>query len=97
MIADTQVVPMLKTLGRYRVLKVLGEGAMGTVYRAFDPIERPVAVKTINLRFDRGEMEASRALLSRGKSAGRLNHPNIVTIHDVGETGEITCTAMGVA
>lgn len=96
MIADTQVVPMLKALGRYRVLKVLGEGAMGTVYRAFDPlIERPVAVKTISLRFDRSEMEGFKERFYReAKSAGRLNHPNIVTIHDVGETGEIAYLAM---
>jgi serine/threonine protein kinase len=96
MIADKQVVPMLKTLGRYRVLKVLGEGAMGTVYRAFDPlIERPVAVKTISLRFDRSEMESFKERFYReAKSAGRLNHPNIVTIHDVGETGEIAYLAM---
>lgn len=96
MITDTQVVPMLKALGRYRVLKVLGEGAMGTVYRAFDPlIERAVAVKTISLRFDRGEMEGFKERFYReAKSAGRLNHPNIVTIHDVGETGEIAYLAM---
>jgi len=76
-----------KAFGRYRILEEIGSGAMGTVYRALDPlIEREVAIKTLHANLP-GEVmrEVRERFLREAKSAGRLNHPNVVTIYDVGE------------
>ncbi len=70
---------------------------MGTVYRAHDPlIDRTVAIKTVSCAgFSREESEAFEERFYReAKSAGRLNHPNIVTIHDVGRSGDLAYIAM---
>ncbi|HVS26397.1 MAG TPA: serine/threonine-protein kinase [Burkholderiales bacterium] len=74
----------------------LGRGTMGTVYKAVDPvIERTVAIKAINLDLPKDEFEDFEERFYReAKSAGRLNHPNIVTIYDVGETDNIAYIAM---
>ena len=84
------------TLGRYRLDGVLGQGAMGTVYRAYDPlIERSVAVKTISLRLENHEIVPFRDRFYReAKAAGGLNHPNIVTIYDVAESDDVAYIAM---
>lgn len=84
------------TLGRYRIIGELGRGAMGTVYRAHDPlIDREVAIKTLhpNLPAD-AIADVRERFLREAKSAGRLSHPNIVTIFDVGEQGGIAYMAM---
>jgi serine/threonine protein kinase len=83
-------------LGRYEVVSVLGQGAMGTVYKAVDPlIERAVAIKTINLKLSKEErVEFEARFYREAKSAGRLNHAGIVTIYDVGENDEIAYIAM---
>lgn len=78
----------LSTLGKYRILGELGRGAMGIVYRGFDPlIEREVAIKT--LRADLLESGDKDTLLARFKkeaqAAGRLNHPGIVQVYEYGE------------
>jgi serine/threonine protein kinase len=85
-----------RLLGRYRLLAELGRGAMGTVYRAADPlIERDVAIKTLHPNLPEELMhEVRERFLREAKSAGRLNHPNIVTIYDVGEQGDIAYIAM---
>ena len=85
-----------KIIGRYEVTSVMGQGAMGTVYKALDPlIERVVAIKTINLELSREERaEFEERFYREAKSAGRLSHPNIVTIYDVGETDEAAYIAM---
>ena len=79
-------------LGRYDIIRELGRGAMGVVYKAHDPvIEREVAVKAINFSFEVNEEEKSLYLsrfLREAKAAGKLNHPGIVTIFDVGEDKE---------
>jgi CHASE2 domain-containing sensor protein/tRNA A-37 threonylcarbamoyl transferase component Bud32 len=86
------------TLGRYEVTKELGKGAMGIVYLGKDPkINREVAIKT--LRFDEEfEPEDMKAMKERffreAESAGRLVHPNIVTIYDAGDDGDISYIAM---
>ncbi len=76
-------------LGRYEVLGELGKGAMGIVYLARDPIiERRVALKTFRLGYSAGDQELEQfrtRFLREAQSAGILNHPNIVTIHDVVE------------
>jgi len=84
-------------LGRFEISSVLGEGAMGVVYLARDPeIERQVAVKTIRAEggvgLPRGEMESR--FLREAKLAGRLQHPNIVTIYEVGKDREVFFIAM---
>jgi serine/threonine-protein kinase len=84
------------TLGRYQILSELGQGAMGTVYKAVDPlIERTVAIKTITLGVSKEEFkEFEERFYREAKSAGRLNHPNIVTIFDIGNTGNVAWIAM---
>lgn len=86
----------LKTLGRYRILGELGRGAMGVVYRAIDPlIEREVALKTLHAELPADVIDEVRVrFLREARSAGRLNHPNIVTIFDVGEEGGAAYIAM---
>ena len=74
-------------VGRYEVERTLGRGAMGIVYLARDPlIDRKVALKTLRLDVDVEVADEFRErFLREAQAAGRLNHPGIVTIHDVGE------------
>ncbi|MBU8934235.1 MAG: protein kinase [candidate division Zixibacteria bacterium] len=85
-------------LGRYQVTGNLGKGAMGMVYKGIDPaINRPVALKTIRLDFvnDPEEMEELKERLFReAQAAGKLSHPNIVTIYDVGSEDQLQYIAM---
>ena len=83
-------------IGRYEVIAPLGQGAMGTVYKAVDPlIERTVAIKTISLNLSKEELaEFEERFYREAKSAGRLSHPNIVTIYDVGKIGDVAYIAM---
>jgi hypothetical protein len=84
------------SLGRYKILAELGRGAMGIVYKARDPaIERDVAVKVLREDFPPEEHPAVRErFLREARSAGRLNHPAIVIIHDVGESDGTAYIAM---
>src|SRR3954468_10843147 len=85
-------------IGRYKIVRELGRGAMGVVYHAIDPnIGRPVAIKTIQFGTGRKpeELERMRERLFReARSAGRLSHPGIVTIYDVEQQGDIAYIAM---
>ena len=83
-------------LGRYEILSELGQGAMGVVYKAIDPlIERTVAIKTINLNLSSEELANFEERFYReAKSAGQLNHPNIVTIYDIGKSENCAYMAM---
>jgi len=77
--------------GRYEILTELGRGAMGVVYKARDPkINRVVAVKTISLAGQPAEeeLEYRERFVREAEAAGRLSHPGIVTIFDVGEEPE---------
>src|SRR5437879_3088726 len=77
--------------GRYEILTELGRGAMGVVYKARDPkINRVVAVKTISLAGQPAEeeLEYRERFFREAEAAGRLSHPGIVTIFDVGEEPE---------
>jgi CHASE2 domain-containing sensor protein len=85
-------------LGRYEIEKELGKGAMGVVYLGKDPkIGRVVAIKTMALaqEFDADELEDVKARFFReAETAGRLNHPNIVTMYDAGEEHDLAYIAM---
>ena len=87
---------MITDLGRYKIVAEIGQGAMGTVYKAVDPIiDRTVAIKTINLNLSKQELEEYEARFQQEiKAAGRLNHPNIVTVYDVGKTDQVAYMAM---
>src|ERR1017187_4172047 len=77
--------------GRYEILTELGRGAMGVVYKARDPkINRVVAVKTVSLAGQppEEEREFRERFFREAEAAGRLSHPGIVTIFDVGEEPE---------
>ena len=87
---------MISHLGRYEIVGELGQGAMGVVYKAKDPlIDRVVAIKTINLGLALDEKEEYEGrFYQEAKAAGRLSHPNIVTIYDVGKSGDVAYIAM---
>ena len=87
---------MPQQLGRYEIVGELGKGAMGVVYRAIDPVlQRTVAIKTIHLYLDPAEQaEYEARFYHEAKAAGRLSHPNIVTVYDVGKSGNIAYMAM---
>jgi serine/threonine protein kinase len=76
-----------KQIGRYEIVGTLGRGAMGLVHLARDPIiDRELALKTLRLDIDEDVAQEFRERFMReARAAGRLSHPGIVTIHDVGE------------
>lgn len=86
------------TLGRYELERELGRGAMGLVYLGRDPkIGRTVAIKTMALsqEFDPADLQTVRERFFReAETAGRLDHPNIVTVYDVGEEHDLAYMAM---
>jgi serine/threonine-protein kinase len=88
----------LKRLGRYQLEREIGRGAMGIVYLGRDTaINRMVAIKAIPLasEFSDAELVEARSRFFReAETAGRLNHPNIVTIYDVGEERGLAYIAM---
>ncbi len=71
-------------IGRYVVLSLLGEGGMGKVYRAYDPeLDRAVALKLLRTP---GKADGARRLIAReARALGKLSHPNVVQVYDVGE------------
>lgn len=84
-------------LGRYQIQREIGRGAMGVVYLGFDPkISRQVAIKTLHYNlFDASELPNIKERFFReATAAGKLRHPNIVTIHDVGEEHDLAYIAM---
>ncbi len=85
------------TLGRYEVIRELGQGAMGTVYLGRDPkINRDVAIKTLLFdQVDPGQLqEVKKRFVREAEAAGRLSHPGIVTVYDVGEEHDLAWLAM---
>ncbi len=76
-------------LGRYEVIQEIGRGAMGIVYKGRDPmIQRTVALKTMEIAYDVPPAELEefrRRFLREAQAAGKLSHPNVVTIYHVGE------------
>lgn len=88
----------MKKIGKYKILGILGKGGMGIVYKALDPdIEREVAIKTI--RFDTltdgtEKDDLMARFMREARAAGKLAHPNIVTIYDVGREKDVTYIVM---
>ena len=85
-------------LGKYEITEVLGQGAMGVVYKGFDPgIRRTVAIKTIRRELVEGERHAA-AMLARfrneAQAAGKLSHPGLVAVYDYGEDADVAYIAM---
>lgn len=84
----------MNKIGKYEIRSELGRGAMGIVYLGYDPvIERPVAIKTMNAAaFE--EEEQKQRFLREARSAGAMQHPNIVTIYEMGMEGDTPYIAM---
>src|SRR5262245_45120518 len=73
-----------QTLGHYRILSLLGEGGMSEVYLALDTrLERQVALKLLPAQFTQ-DVDRLRRFIQEAKAASGLNHPNIITIHEIG-------------
>ncbi|HEY0955289.1 MAG TPA: serine/threonine-protein kinase [Roseateles sp.] len=85
-------------LGKYRITEVLGEGAMGVVYKGFDPdIQRTVALKTIRTQLDTDDDSpgaAASRFRNEAQAAGRLAHPGIVAVYDFGRDQHVAYIAM---
>jgi eukaryotic-like serine/threonine-protein kinase len=88
----------IRKIGRYDILEIIGKGSMGLVYKAQDPkINRLLAIKTIRFsdEFDEDVIQEIKDRFFReAEIAGRLSHPSIVTIHDLGEDQDLTYMAM---
>jgi len=75
----------MDTIGKYNLVRIIGEGGMGRVYEAIDPIiGRRVAIKTISLNVA-SDAETLSRFFREAQAAGRLSHPNLITIHDIGD------------
>jgi serine/threonine-protein kinase len=94
----TSLIAHPERLGKYQVTGVLGEGAMGVVYKGFDPgIQRAVALKTVRRQLlensDHGPGMVAR-FRNEAQAAGRLAHPGIVAVYDFGDEGDMAYIAM---
>lgn len=86
--------PDLKRISKYDVIEVLGRGGMGVVYRAVDrQIGREVAIKTLTQGVA-GDREMLARFYEEGRKTGRLNHPHIVTVYDLGEDNGVPFIVM---
>ncbi len=88
----------MEKIGKYEIIDLLGKGAMGIVYKALDPdIGREVAIKTIRFDLISDDEEKDELMLRfirEARAAGKLVHPNIITIHDVGKEKDMTYIVM---
>lgn len=86
----------IEKIGKYNIIEMLGKGAMGVVYKALDPdINREVAVKTIRFDLiDGDDEEVMGRFMREAQAAGKLDHPNIATIYDVGREKDLTYIVM---
>ena len=79
-----------KKIGKYDLIGVLGRGAMGVVYRGHDPyVDRPVAIKVAtNADVESTQGVARRMFINEARSAGRLDHPNVLKVYEAGEDND---------
>src|SRR5512143_1497830 len=80
--------PLPESFGRYEVQALIGEGSMGRVYRAFDPLaHRVVAIKTLKAEYLASDTQEDylKRFRREAQAAGALSHPHIITVFDVGE------------
>ena len=85
---------MSARIGKYDVLEILGRGGMGVVYKAYDPVlDREVALKTMTVDALKDPLMRER-FYREARAAGRLRHPNIVTIYELGEEDNMPFIAM---
>jgi serine/threonine protein kinase len=83
-----------KSLGRYQILALLGEGGMGVVYKAYDPnLQRVVAIKVMHSHFIR-QSNFKERFLQEGRIAARLDHPCIVQVFDSGQVDSMLFIVM---
>src|SRR5216683_4387638 len=83
-----------RTLSHYEILEKLGEGGMGVVYKARDThLDRFVAIKVLSAQAI-SNPERKRRFVQEAKSASALNHPNIITVYDISNDGDIAFIAM---
>src|SRR4051812_20836034 len=81
-------------IGRFVVLEVLGTGGMGIVYAAYDPnLDRKVAIKVLRAQA-MGSAEARTRLLREAQAMARIDHPNVLRVHEAGNLGERVFIAM---
>ena len=80
-----QVLPNGSRLGGYEIVEMVGKGGMGEVYRARQlSMDRPVALKVLAPRLAQQDPQFAKRFEDEAKAAGKLNHPNIIAVHDVG-------------
>src|SRR5262245_1690848 len=85
---------MSSKIGKYDLLEVIGKGGMGVVYKAYDPVlDREVAMKTMTSEALKDPVLRER-FYREARSAGKLHHPNIVTIHELGEQNDVPFIVM---
>ena len=91
---ERPLVEIGQMLGHYRLEEKLGQGGMGIVYRAVDThLDRPVAIKVLPMLF-LADPERKKRFVQEAKAASALNHPNVVTIHDISNSDGIDFIAM---
>ena len=95
-VATEEDMPTIGHIGRYALKYRIGEGGLGTVYAAHDPLlSRLIAIKTLNLELSAEERESFNALfLNEARAAAGLSHPHIVTVFDAGTSDNSAYIAM---
>ncbi|MCE9668559.1 serine/threonine-protein kinase [Myxococcus stipitatus] len=92
---ERREIPPLSQVGRYLLLKQLGEGGMGVVYAAYDPdLDRKVALKLLHPGKQHDTEEARARLLREAQAMARVSHPNVIPVFDVGMWGDQVFVAM---
>ncbi len=93
--APTDLPPGSETIGRYRVLGVLGRGGMGIVYEAHDPVlDRRVAIKLVRASRIAAHLDAGQRLIREAQAIARLSHPNVVEVYEIGRHDDRLFIAM---
>ncbi|NOK21872.1 protein kinase domain-containing protein [Corallococcus carmarthensis] len=88
-------VPPVPQVGRYLLLRKLGQGGMGVVYAAYDPdLDRKIALKLLHPNANQDNEEARSRLLREAQAMARVSHPNVIPVFDVGMWGDQVFVAM---